>query len=93
MTTSSISLSYLRKSISIIPQEPILFSGSVRRNLDPFGERSDERLWEVLDKVHLKTVINSFSQKLEQLLSESGRNFSIGQKQLICLVRAITHEQ
>ncbi len=89
INTSSISLSHLRKSISIIPQEPILFSGSVRRNLDPFGERSDERLWEVLDKVQLKTVINSFPQKLDQLLSESGGNFSVGQKQLICLARAI----
>jgi len=87
--TSSISLSELRKNISIIPQEPILFSGTVRRNLDPFGERSDEILWECLEKVQLRATINSFPQKLDQSVSESGGNFSVGQKQLICLARAI----
>ncbi len=89
INTSFISLSDLRKIISIIPQEPVLFSESVRKNLDPFGERSDEILWDVLEKVQLKAVINSFPQKLDQKISESGGNFSVGQKQLICLARAI----
>jgi ATP-binding cassette subfamily C (CFTR/MRP) protein 4 len=87
--TSSISLSYLRKNISIIPQEPILFTETVRKNLDPFGDCPDDLIWEVLGKVQLKSTINAFPQKLDQLISESGGSFSVGQKQLICLARAI----
>lgn len=87
--TSTISLSYLRKNLSIIPQEPILFTETVRKNLDPFGECEDRLIWESLEKVQLKSTINGFPQKLDQLISESGANFSVGQKQLICLARAI----
>jgi ATP-binding cassette subfamily C (CFTR/MRP) protein 4 len=92
INTSSIGLSHLRKNISIIPQEPILFTGTVRTNIDPFNERSDQRLWEVLEKVQLKKVIQSFPSKLDHLITESGNNLSVGQKQLICLVRAILRD-
>ncbi|CAG2176527.1 unnamed protein product, partial [Oppiella nova] len=87
--TSSMSLSHLRRNISIIPQEPILFTETVRKNLDPFGECADDLLWEVLAKVQLKSTITAFPHKLDQLVSESGGSFSVGQKQLICLARAI----
>ncbi|XP_017487197.1 PREDICTED: multidrug resistance-associated protein 4-like [Rhagoletis zephyria] len=87
--TADISLSRLRRGLAIIPQEPILFSGTIRRNLDPFNEKSDEELWDAIDKVQLKTKIQSFPSKLDSSVSECGSDFSVGQKQLICLARAI----
>ena len=87
--TGTISLTELRKKISIIPQEPILFTGPVRRNLDPFNQHSDERLWQVLEKVQLKNDVMSLPGKLDDIISSGGVNFSVGQKQLICLARAI----
>lgn len=87
--TADISLSRLRRCLSIIPQEPVLFSGNIRRNLDPFNEKTDEELWDAIDKVQLKAKILSFPSKLDSPVSESGSDFSVGQKQLICLARAI----
>ncbi|KAJ8946513.1 hypothetical protein NQ318_004648 [Aromia moschata] len=83
--TSTIDLKDLRSNISIIPQEPVLFSATVRYNLDPFATVDDEVLWTALENVELKTSINS----LDQMVSEGGSNFSAGQRQLICLARAI----
>ncbi|KAJ8967793.1 hypothetical protein NQ317_014819 [Molorchus minor] len=82
---SSIGLYELRSKISIIPQEPVLFSSTIRYNLDPFGKSTDEDLWNALDKVELKSAIES----LDQQVSEGGSNFSAGQRQLVCLARAI----
>ncbi|XP_018579794.1 probable multidrug resistance-associated protein lethal(2)03659 isoform X2 [Anoplophora glabripennis] len=82
---SNIGLNDLRSNISIIPQEPVLFSATVRYNLDPFGKASDEALWSALDKVELKSAVESLDQKV----SEGGSNFSAGQRQLVCLARAI----
>lgn len=87
--TQTIGLNDLRRSISIIPQEPILFSGDIRRNLDPFEEYSDEAIWSALDSVRLKTVVMNLAGGLEALVAEGGQNFSVGQRQLICLARAI----
>lgn len=75
----------LRKKISIIPQEPVLFSATLRYNLDPFEEYKDEDLWNALAQVELKDAIKS----LDFMVSEGGSNFSLGQKQLLCLARAI----
>ncbi|KAF7494109.1 Multidrug resistance-associated protein 4 [Sarcoptes scabiei] len=83
--TSEIALTTLRKNLSIIPQEPIFFSGTIRKNLDPFNEKSDPELWNAIEKVQLKSKILS----LDASVSESGTDFSVGQKQLICLARAI----
>ena len=84
-----IGLDDLRKKISIIPQDPVIFSGSVRYNLDPFEEYSDASLWTALEKVQLKSCVMNFNAKLDQPLAEDGANLSVGQKQLICLARAI----
>ncbi|XP_044752072.1 probable multidrug resistance-associated protein lethal(2)03659 isoform X2 [Coccinella septempunctata] len=79
----------LRSKISIIPQEPVLFSGSLRKNLDPFDEYSDADLWKALEEVELKEAVNDLTSGLNSMVSEGGSNFSIGQRQLVCLARAI----
>ncbi|XP_050370619.1 ABC transporter C family member 12-like [Argentina anserina] len=82
-------LADLRKVLSIIPQSPVLFSGTVRFNLDPFSEHNDADLWEALERAHLKEVIRRNSFGLDAQVSEGGENFSVGQRQLISLARAL----
>lgn len=81
--TSTVGLQELRSKISIIPQEPVLFSESLRYNLDPFNQYDDVRLWEVLRLVELNEIT------LDHNVLYGGHNFSVGQRQLICLARAI----
>ncbi|XP_063393657.1 ATP-binding cassette subfamily C member 4-like [Cydia fagiglandana] len=83
--TAQLALQDLRSKISIIPQEPVLFSATVRYNLDPFNSYDDEQLWRALEAVDLKSAIHSLDFKV----SEGGSNFSLGQRQLVCLARAI----
>ncbi|KAG9508804.1 Multidrug resistance-associated protein 4, partial [Fragariocoptes setiger] len=88
--TQTLGLKDVRKNISIIPQSPELFSGPVRRNLDPFNDcSSDKELWDALQQVQLKSVIMELPGGLDSELNEGGSNFSVGQRQLICLARAI----
>ncbi|KAF5194274.1 Abc transporter c family member 2-like [Thalictrum thalictroides] len=79
----------LRKVLGIIPQSPVLFSGTVRFNLDPFNEHNDADLWEALERAHLKDVIRRNSLGLDAEVSEAGENFSVGQRQLLSLSRAL----
>ncbi|XP_073750489.1 ATP-binding cassette sub-family C member 4 isoform X4 [Callorhinus ursinus] len=87
--TTEIGLHDLRKKMSIIPQEPVLFTGTMRKNLDPFNEHTDEELWNALTEVQLKEAIEDLPGKLDTELAESGSNLSVGQRQLVCLARAI----
>lgn len=89
VNAKNVSLSHLRSKISIIPQEPVLFSGTIRRNLDPFECYSDDEIWNVLDQVQLKEFVSHLPLTLHNSISEGGTNFSVGQKQLVCLARAL----
>nr|AHK05652.1 ATP-binding cassette transporter sub-family C member 4 [Tigriopus japonicus] len=79
----------LRKKISIIPQDPLVFTGSLRKNLDPFDDYQDHQIWQALEQVHLDQAVKHMSHGLETEMSEGGSNLSAGQRQLICLARAI----
>ncbi|XP_076290649.1 ATP-binding cassette sub-family C member 4 isoform X2 [Lasioglossum baleicum] len=89
INTGSICLEDLRRNISIIPQDPVLFSGTLRRNLDPFNEFSDAALWEVLEEVELKDAVATAGTGLGSRVFDRGSNYSVGQRQLVCLARAI----
>src|SRR5690606_26156990 len=85
----SIGLRDLRSKLSIIPQEPTLFIGTVRYNLDPFEEATDAQLWEALKRVQLSKTIRALPGKLDALVSENGGNFSVGERQLLSMARAL----
>ncbi|KAL7850070.1 hypothetical protein SRHO_G00194190 [Serrasalmus rhombeus] len=79
----------LRSRITIIPQDPVLFSGSLRMNLDPFDGYADEDVWRALEHAHLKNFVSGLPDKLNHECSEGGENLSLGQRQLVCLARAL----
>ncbi|XP_050059315.1 probable multidrug resistance-associated protein lethal(2)03659 isoform X2 [Aphis gossypii] len=79
----------LRSKLTFIPQEPVLFSGTIRNNLDLYDEYSDHEIWSVLNEVELKDVVDDLPNGLNSKMSDGGSNFSVGQRQLLCLARAI----
>jgi ATP-binding cassette subfamily C (CFTR/MRP) protein 1 len=79
----------LRSRLSIIPQDPVIFEGSVRHNIDPFGRYGDDEIWNILRRIHLSEAIEALPHKLDSELAEDGANFSLGQRQLICVGRAL----
>ncbi|GJT23896.1 ABC transporter C family member 8-like protein isoform X1 [Tanacetum coccineum] len=85
----SIGLKDLRMKISVIPQEPILFRGSIQTNLDPLKLHSDDEIWMALKKCQLKSMIRSLPNLLDSSVSDEGENWSAGQRQLFCLVRVL----
>ena len=88
MDIARIRLHSLRTRLAIIPQDPYIFSGSIRQNLDVDGTCEDAALWQVLEKVHLRAKVADLGG-LEAEVPEGGTCFSAGQKQLLCLARAI----
>lgn len=86
---ANLGLDEVRTKITIIPQDPVMFSGTVRFNLDPFGQYSEPELWDALAKSHLKEFVQDFEGGLDATVSEYGENLSAGQRQLICLTRAL----
>ncbi|KAJ3268407.1 hypothetical protein HDV01_003049 [Terramyces sp. JEL0728] len=89
---ASLGLATLRRGIFMVPQEPVLFQGTVRSNIDPRSEYSDEKIWAALEVCGLKSYISSLEGGLEYAISKEGSNFSAGQKQLLCIVGAILEE-
>ncbi|XP_022081211.1 ATP-binding cassette sub-family C member 9-like [Acanthaster planci] len=89
LNIKSVPLTTLRSKLSIIPQDPVLFTGTIRKNLDPIGHiANDTELWHALEIAQLKDVVSALDGGLEYLVTEGGENFSVGQRQLFCLARA-----
>lgn len=86
---SELALEDLRSKISIIPQDPVLFSGTLKYNLDPFDNYKDDDLWRVLKQVELEDYVLSLPSKLLCEIQNGGSNFSMGQRQMVCLARAL----
>ncbi|KAL5802761.1 hypothetical protein ACOSQ4_031066 [Xanthoceras sorbifolium] len=86
---SVIGLHDLRSRLSIIPQDPTMFEGTVRNNLDPLEEYTDEQIWEALDKCQLEDEVRKKEGKLDSKVTENGENWSMGQRQLVCLGRVL----
>lgn len=86
---ASIGLHSLRNRLTIIPQDPVLFSGSLRMNIDPFQSYPDDSIWMALEQSHLKSFVKGLTDGLEFKITEGGENLSVGQRQLVCLARAL----
>ncbi|KAI2499416.1 Abc transporter [Fragilaria crotonensis] len=86
---SRVNLNKLRRSMAIIPQEPVMFGGTLRTNLDPFNEHDDKELLEALHKCLLGAMVDSHEDGLNAEVETMGTNFSLGTQQLICLARAM----
>ncbi|KAH9492695.1 Canalicular multispecific organic anion transporter 2, partial [Bulinus truncatus] len=86
---ADIGLSDLRSKLTILPQDPVLFSGSLRMNIDPFDQYTDDQIWTALARSHLKDFVTSQPDRLMYECGEEGSNLSIGQRQLVCLARSL----
>lgn len=88
--TQQLSLQSYRSKISVIPQDPVLFSGPLRLNLDPETQFEDAQIWNALEAVQLKSLVQERDKELHYEISEGGTNFSVGEKQLLTVPRSST---
>ncbi|XP_005722919.1 multidrug resistance-associated protein 5 [Pundamilia nyererei] len=89
INVAQIGLYDLRSKLAIIPQEPVLFIGTIRSNLDPWDQYSDAEVWEALEKTHIKEMVSQLPHSLHSEVTENGENFSVGERQLLCVARAL----
>tara|TARA_R110002050_G_scaffold274726_1_gene419269 strand:- start:286 stop:1380 length:1095 start_codon:yes stop_codon:yes gene_type:complete len=89
MNIGDLGLEDLRSHLAIIPQDPVLFAGTMRDNLDPFQNYSDHEVWEALEQSHLAEFVRSSAEALSMEITENGENLSVGQRQLVCMARAL----
>ena len=90
--TSTLNIRALRSSVAVIPQRPFIFNDTLRRNLDPWEEHTDDEIWAVLEKVQLSSTVGSrgsVDEVLQLVITEGGNNLSVEERQLICLARAL----
>lgn len=90
--TSTLNIRALRSSVAVIPQKPFIFNDTLRRNLDPWEQHTDDEIWAVLEKIQLRSTVGSrgsLDDVLQLVITEGGHNLSVGERQLICLARAL----